>query len=259
MWAVRHTTTTPHSCNNVGSPVFSHVEMRQAVSYLVDRQTIASSVMNGFATPAETIFPTALWYYNEDWALQPNATSQKVSALYAALALDDADSDGWLGFPDSPITVDFIVADTNSYRVAAAKKIAAALSGTGINTNLRVLSWDDYTSALENGNYDMYYAEVRLTADFDPYLLAGTGGSVNYGNFSDEALDALMVDFFSCTGDAQAQIAQQLCRAFQEKVPIVPVVYKQLIAYTRRGDVTGLAPTPSGIFCDLPSISIEPK
>lgn len=244
---------------NAASPVFSHAEMRKAVACVVDHQTIADTVMKGFAVPAKTIFPSALWYYDEAWELKVDSVSREVSALYAALELDDADSDGWLGFPDSTITVKFIVSNTNSYRVAAAKKIAAALSGTGINTNLEILSWDDYTAALQAGDYDMYYAEVRLTADFDPYLLIGTGGSLNYGGFSDEALDALMVNYLSCSGDAQVKAAGNLCSALNEKAPIVPVVYKQLTVYTRRGDVTGLDPTPSGIFCNLPSVAIEPK
>ena len=37
----------------------------------------------------------------------------------------------------------------------------------GITVKLRELSWDDHITALEDGDFDIYYGEVKLTADFD--------------------------------------------------------------------------------------------
>lgn len=46
------------------------------------------------------------------------------------------------------------------------------------------LPWADYTAALAAGSFDLYYGEVRLTADWNLAPLLATGGRLNYGGWS---------------------------------------------------------------------------
>lgn len=195
-----------------------------------------------------------------DGAGSKTGAAAPVPAFSAASGLRDADGDGWVDLPDgTPAKAVFIVADTNSYRVAAARTVAAALNGAGLRTDLQVLSWNDYTAALNTRSFDLYYAETRLTPDFDPAALIGTDGSLNYGGYADDAMDALISRYLTSIGDAQAVAAGALCSALRENAPIVPVVYKKMTVYARRGQITGLQPTSSGVFSDLPAISIVPN
>ena len=77
----------------------------------------------------------------------------------------------------------------NSSKVAAAQRIVDQLSGAGVSISLERLSWTDYLAALERGDFDLYLAEVRLTADFDLTQLVGTRGGLNYGGWSDPSTD----------------------------------------------------------------------
>ena len=65
------------------------------------------------------------------------------------------------------MNVRFIVNNDSTAKVLAARHIAEQLNSMGITTTLYELSWDDYMTALETGDYDMYYGELRLTPDWD--------------------------------------------------------------------------------------------
>ena len=47
------------------------------------------------------------------------------------------------------------------------------------------LPWEEYLAALESGEFDLYFGEVRLTANWDLSDLVGTGGAMNYGGVID--------------------------------------------------------------------------
>ena len=51
--------------------------------------------------------------------------------------------------------------------------------------DLQLLARDDYVAALEKGDFDLYLAEVRLTADFDLTALITAGGSLTYGGYDE--------------------------------------------------------------------------
>ena len=47
-----------------------------------------------------------------------------------------------------------------------------------LRVTVRTMSWSSYTQALRSGNYDLYYAECRLTADWDLTPLLAAGGAL---------------------------------------------------------------------------------
>lgn len=60
------------------------------------------------------------------------------------------------------------------------------MGSLGVTVTVRELSWTEYQNALTNGDYDMYYAEVKLGADFDLTSILTEDGSLNYGKIKDE-------------------------------------------------------------------------
>ena len=83
------------------------------------------------------------------------------------IGASDLDQDGTLEFGGQRYTVDFLVCSDSGMKVSIARKITSDLRSYGIDVNLRELGYDDYVSELRKGNFDMYYAEVRLCADWD--------------------------------------------------------------------------------------------
>ena len=111
------------------------------------------------------------------------------------------------------------------------------------------LPWEDYLAALEAGDFDLYFGEVRLTADWDLTDLLATEGPLNYGGYANEATDQLLQEF-SAAADRPAA-AKRLLAHLQSNAPIAPVCFKNYCVLTHPGVVEGVSPAPSGVFYGL--------
>jgi peptide/nickel transport system substrate-binding protein len=133
-------------------------------------------------------------------------------------------------------------------KVQAAQSIAENLTNLGITVDLRLLSWTEYTAALAAGDFDMYYAEVRLTNDFSIRSLLFEGGSLNYGLFSDSALEQCVNDFMVCPEEGRQKAADLMFKYITDTAPIVPICFEKSQVITHRGVVSGMKPTKDNVF-----------
>ena len=114
----------------------------------------------------------------------------------------------------------------------------------------KALPWEDYLAALEAGEYDLYYAEVRLGADWDLTELLGTEGSLNYSHWSTAQTEALL-DACRSSPDPAAGV-KALCTYLQSQVPILPICFKSTSVLTQAGVAETLQPTAANPFYRLP-------
>jgi len=114
-----------------------------------------------------------------------------------------------------------------------------------LTVGVRSLPWSDYLTALQNGNFDLYLGEVRLTANWDISSLARTGGALNYGRYADEQCNTLL-DAFSL--NETDQTARALYRYLAQSAPIAPIAFKTASVLTPSGLIDGLNPTVSSPF-----------
>ena len=103
-------------------------------------------------------------------------------------------------------TVTLLVNQENTFKVSAAEHIAQALSDFDLQIQVEALPWEEYAAALAAGNFDLYYGEVRLPANWDLSALVGTGGSLNYGGWADPQTEQLLPPA------PQRRTGPQLCR-----------------------------------------------
>ena len=119
------------------------------------------------------------------------------------------------------------------------------------------LPWEEYTAALAAKSFDLYYGEVRLTADWNTAALLATGGSLNYGGWSDLQCDQLLEACRTSTDHEAALNA--LCRYLQTQSPILPLCFETVSALYESDVVEGLTPTAAEPFYDLSSCIIHLK
>lgn len=161
---------------------FRSAQLRRALSRGIDRRSIAEISFAHHAVPtALPIHPDSPLYHQ----LLSDSADYSPDDLVKGLEGQQLGSDGLV----------FLVNSENSSKVAAAQRIVDQLSGAGVSISLERLSWTEYLAALERGDFDLYLAEVRLTADFDLTQLVGTRGGLNYGGWSDPATDGLLSAF----------------------------------------------------------------
>ena len=152
-------------------------------------------------------------------------------------------------------TLTLLVNQENAFKVAAAQEIAENFTAAGVSVTVRALPWEDYTAALAAGNFDLYYGEVKLSADWDLTALLGTGGALNYGGWADPQTDQLLADYAAATDRAAAM--ERLCRHLREQAPILPIAFKSTSVLVQANVVEGLEPTMAEPLYNLTACTIH--
>lgn len=228
---------------NTRREVFQAPAVRQALGLGLNRATLVSAVLSGHAQAAQfPVSPLSSLYPEE------------LEALYSydsfAAAMEAAGCTS-----GQTRTVTLLVNEENSFKVSAAEYIAQALSGFDLKIQIESLPWAEYTAALAAGNFDLYYGEVKLTADWNLASLVGTGGSLNYGGWSDPETDQLLAAYAAAEDRAAAMEA--LCARLSQQAPILPVCFSATSVLYQTGTITGLSPTMTEPFYDLSACVIH--
>jgi len=261
---------------NANSTVLSNPDVRRAIGCGIDRQTIVDSIMN-VPRPAQTVAsPVAISpifdMYDMEWERRVQDPLTEMGYLLERAKIDDYDNDGFLemydgvGGPGYKFTLDFLVNVENTHKVAAVEYIASSLRIHGFDINVRVLPWNEFIKALDDGKFDLYYGEVLLGADFDlsPLLLPGDS-SINYGKTTNTAYKLPLLNFLAAVTEEDVKFAgKQLCDDIRTNAPFVPILYKRHAIYTPVGVVSsgttdqyGVAPSQSGVFQNFHNWAID--
>lgn len=246
---------------NSESRFFSNVLFRRAMNYLVNRDEIVSSVLKGSATAAVLPMNPICGLYNDSYSeLYSYSYSKGLDALEEA-TVTDADNDGLREIEVTGINIEidinFIVCSDSAQKVAAARIVAKELEDLGITVTLRELSWYDYITALVTGDFDMYYAEVKLTADFDPTILMREDGLLNYGKFNLEALENTVAAYLASDDETRQRNASLMFRDIVENAPIVTICFERHQVITHRGVVIGMKPSQYNPFYNLDEWTVK--
>ena len=228
---------------NTTQGVFASAEARAAFSRGIQREMVASALLSGNALAAAFPISPLSGLYPGD--LAPVYSYEETMEDVAAAGANTGES--------RELTL--LVNEDNSFRVACAEFIAENLSLLDWRISVKALPWEEYLSALAAGDFDLYYGEIRLTADWDITNLIGTGGSLNYGGYTNPVTDSLLQSF-AASGD-RAYAARQLCAHLLTTAPIAPICFQQDVLLTHDGVVSGMAPTATSVFSGLEGWTIQ--
>lgn len=236
----------------------SDSDRRVLFSSMIDRQILAENVIDALPTTIP-LHPKA-YFYSPDYD-SFTIRSQDIEAAKIQYMVEDYDGDGLLEYMDreknsvEEIELKLIVNKENPSKVDAARELSRMLGEQGIKINVTPLSWSSYIQALKNADYDLYYGEVMLTADFDLTQLLCYGGSANYGLY-DPQLQSLIYDFNASGEEGKTDAAASLYGYIAEKLPVISLMFEMETVYTHRETVSGMKPTIHNIFNDIASWSI---
>jgi len=253
---------------NANSRVLRNQDVRRAIGNSIERQLIVDNIMN-VPRPGQTVAaPVAISpifdLYDHEWEHRLMDPLIEMTYLLERAGLEDYDNDSFLEMNDGygnffKFTLDFIVNIENSHKFAAANRIADNLRQFGFNISVRGLPWGDFIDALEDGDFDMFYGETMLGADFDlsPLLLPGDG-SLNYGRTANTAYRPLIESFLAAeTPEDISYAGSQLNLAITQMAPFIPILYKRYAIYSPMGVITGASPGQSGVFHNFQDWSIN--
>ena len=248
---------------NTRTVVLYNHDVRRAIGCAIDRNYIANKIMPGQTVPAPLALSPVYRWYDPQWEERDIDPLIEMSALLVFVGLEDFDSDSYLEYPDGfggffEFTLDFIVNSENAYKVQAAHRIADALRRTGFDIVVRELPWENFKIALQTGDFDMYYGEILLSADFDLSPLLLPESSINYGRTGSSSFFPLIENFLSAqTAFEERETAKHLCEEIRMYAPFVPILYKKYAIFTPIGAVTGASPSQSGVFYGFTDWTID--
>ena len=142
-------------------------------------------------------------------------------------------------------------------KVAAARDITARLRQAGITVTLRELPFADYLAALEERDFDMYYAEVKLTADFSLIQLLAPKGTLNYGGVGDASYETHIHAYLEAPEENRKFAADFMLRHIVDTAPIIPIAFEKQELLTHADIVTGIRPTQYNVFHNITNWRID--
>lgn len=236
--------------------------VRYAMNYAVDREYIVESIFNGSAVAATVPINPKNSLYPNNIASQYKFNLDTALRLFNSSGVQDYDNDGMLEYQlpggIAEIELDFVVCSDSTDKVKAAKRIAEDLASIGITAKIRQLSYTDYTTAIITGDYDMFYGEVKMTADFSLNDMLTTNGIKNFYNIKDANYYELIAAYLgSATATERQNNCDTMCDYIARTAPIVPICFEEQQVLTHRDVVSGMEPTQYNVFYNFQNWKIN--
>lgn len=167
---------------NTKTGSLSDVKVRQAMSYLINREGIVSRVLNGIGTPGIGPVSMALPWFNPDVARYEYSV-EKAKELLAEAGYKPGEIDLRLYTNDNP----------DRMRIAEILQFEAQKAG--INVEVIIEEWGAYLARIQQtGDFDIFILGWSGQLDPDRAMIRQfhTDGSNNYGKYSNERVDYLL-------------------------------------------------------------------
>jgi peptide/nickel transport system substrate-binding protein len=164
--------------NNEREP-YDDADVRRAIAYALDIESIAEAALFDAATPNETAIPeTSFWHHPYAPYGHDPAQAQQL--------LDDAGVDG--------LTMDLMITTEYPETVTAAQVISAQLEEVGIEVDIRTLDFTTWLDEQGEGNFDSFLLGWLGNIDPDDFYYAQhhSGGVNNFQGFADSEVDQLL-------------------------------------------------------------------
>ena len=248
---------------NMQGMFFQSPKVRYAFAYILDRDGIVSGCLGGNAEASALPVPSSCGLYDADYDAKLRYDPEKFLRLLEAADVRDYDDDGLPEFRVTGIIVKtdikFIVNNNSTAKVLAARRITENLNAAGIKTTLYELAWDDYVKALEDGDYDMYYGEIRLSADWNLAYMFEKDSSMNYANCTDASFAELYYAYLAADETERVAAFNEAEHDLIENGGLLPVCFERMQVLTHRGVVSGLRPTEYDLFYNFAEWTISMK
>lgn len=238
------TTTLLYLGFNTQTGLCADPQARRALSLAIDRDSIAQTDYARHAVAAALPVHPNSPLYNEELAQSVSYNPEQLVAQLESLDVPRRD-------------LVLLVNNENTAKLSAAQRIVYQLDAAGVPITLKSLPFEEYTAALQSGDFDLYLGEVVLTADFDLTALLAPDGALNYGRWQDSQISALLTAFGQASDSTREGAAYTLYNYLCQQMPIAPICFKNGSVLTQWGRLSGLSPVRGNVFYQLENWTIS--
>lgn len=203
---------------NFENEFLKDVNVRKAISMSIDKKTYAEKLNEGASTPATAFLPDSTPYGGSGLAGY-DFDIEGAKKLLADAGYTDTDGDGIVDKDGKNVSLTISTYTTKAELPVFCEAMASALKEVGIELKVNTGSYDAVTELESNGNFDMLMISMTMCPTGDPQYFSDlcfkTGGSSNYGGYSNAEVDAL-IDQLEREFDPAKR--NELAREIQQKV-----------------------------------------
>ncbi len=228
---------------NLTDPLLKNRDVRQAISYAIEREQIMKSLFYGTATMATGLLPPHNWAY-EGNVLMISYNRQTAMKLLDRAGLKDPDGDG----PQMRFSLT-LKTSTSEFRRIVATVVQRNLASVGIGLKIRSYEFGTYFSDINRGNFQMCMLMWVGESDPDIFDTAfSTTGARNRGKYSNSDVDR-WIEMARVADSEQEQIRlySLIQKRIAEDAPYVSLWYEPNICIMRK-ELQGMRLTPDSDF-----------
>jgi peptide/nickel transport system substrate-binding protein len=210
--------------------------VRQAFDLSIDRTALIRVVYNGMYSPTVQANTPSSPYYIKDFA-PPERNVEKAKALLKQAGVT--------------LPVQIMLTVPNSPDVQqAAEVIQSMVAESGFEVKIKTMEFASSLQAGYAGDFQAYMIgwSGRSDPDGNMWQMLHTGGTFNYGKYSNAEVDTLLDDARKVTGiDERRALYSRVWKQEREDLPLVYLWTSRNVVGMRR-EVTGFRQVPDGLI-----------
>ena len=201
--------------------IFADASVRSALCRAIDREAVVKQSLGGSGVSAVLAsVPGSRWYPQELAEKQGYDPSRLTAAL------------PWGGEASLLVNADSLS------RTAAAEQIAAMLSDCGLHVTVRALPAAEFANALQEGNFDFYYAETRLSPDQSLASFFSEGSALCLGGLAEQTEAARLCELTAADYGNAYELHEEILRGGL----LCPIAFRTQVLCSRWGALTEYSP-----------------
>jgi peptide/nickel transport system substrate-binding protein len=241
---------------NTADPILSDKKVRQALSYLVNKQQIIDTIYKGIGKPANGPIVPGMWAYSAD------VPSYDYNPEKAKQLLDDA---GWKAGADGIRTKDgnrmSLVVRTHSEdpdRKQLIQVLQSEFQKVGIDATTNTVEFPALFQDVQDGKFQVVVIGWLNLSDPDraTFRQFTIDGTANYGKYKNDQVDSLLKQARTTLDQTKAkQLYADAVKQLVDDAPYIFVQYQEYIAmYTTK--LQGYVINPVANWLSYKSVSL---
>lgn len=226
---------------NFSQPVLRNNSFRQGLAYGIPLQDIVKDIYLGNAsksiTPVNPAYALSAPAGIENYAYNPELAHNMLAAA---------------GYDLSKLTLSLLVNNDSTERMRIAGIVANSLTELGMHVDIEAVDFNTYVSRLQKGDFQLYIGGTDLDRRIEPSPLLATGGSINYGHYSDAHMNELLAKCREALGDENYKKSIRELQSYcADELPYIGIAFKSSVLLTSARIKGDKRPSVTGIFDNI--------
>jgi peptide/nickel transport system substrate-binding protein len=238
---------------NMNSPVVQDAAVRKAISYAIDRSSYSKVISQNTTVPTYGIFPEA-FPFGGIKGVKADVTAfdpAKAKTLLSQAGYGDSDKDGILDKNGVKLSLKMIGLSAQKEILELSQVLQSTLLEVGID--LKVQAMENISEARKSGAFDLTYESyvAGSTGNPQPFIayMFVTGGSNNFGKYTNPDVDRLAVSLRQASGEAEKnETINGITQKILDDVPFIFFAHKNFTSAYNSETVASFRAQPSEFY-----------